>query len=140
MPPGLELILMLFVFGAIMYFLVIRPQNKRMRQHQEMLDKLQPGTRVVLTSGLFATILHVGEKQMIVELAPGVEVTIVKGHISRVLEADEEEFEYEGEQEFDEEPSADEPIATDEELREMFDAPSPDQVTSEADDRPRDER
>ncbi len=85
---------MIVVFGAIVYFLMIRPQQKRMREHQAMIDKLEPGARVVLTSGIFATVLHAGERQMIVEVAPGVEVTVMKGHVSRILDPEEEEFEY----------------------------------------------
>ncbi len=115
MPPGLELLLMIVIFGAIMYFLMIRPQQKRMREHQEMVNAVEPGTRVLLTSGIYATVLHVGEQQMIVEVAPGVEITVVKGHISRVVTADDEEFVYEGEDD-DDEADLDAAIATDEEL------------------------
>ncbi|WP_297740502.1 preprotein translocase subunit YajC [uncultured Tessaracoccus sp.] len=115
MPPGLELLLMIVIFGAIMYFLMIRPQQKRMREHQEMVNAVEPGTRVLLTSGIYATVLHVGEQQMIVEVAPGVEITVVKGHISRVVTADDEEFVYEGEDD-DDEADLDAAVATDEEL------------------------
>lgn len=87
-------LLMIVAFGALMYFLTIRPQQKRMKAHQETLSSLSPGTRVLLTSGLFATLRHIGERQAIVELAPGVEVTVIKGNIARVATADEEEFEF----------------------------------------------
>ncbi|TRY17376.1 preprotein translocase subunit YajC [Tessaracoccus rhinocerotis] len=90
----MDLILMVVAFGAIMYFLMIRPQQKRMKQHQELIASLQPGSRVLLTSGMFATLRHVGEKQMIVELAPGVEITLLKGNVARVVTEDEEEFEF----------------------------------------------
>lgn len=94
MPQGLDFILMILVFGGIMYFLMIRPQQKRMKEHQATIAALQPGSRVLLTSGVFATIRHLGERQAIVELAPGVEITIVKGNIARPVTADEEEFEF----------------------------------------------
>ncbi|SDL71033.1 preprotein translocase subunit YajC [Tessaracoccus oleiagri] len=124
---------MIVVFGAIMYFLMIRPQQKRMKEHQQMVDSLAPGSRVLLTSGVFATIVHAGERQFIVELAPGVEVTVLKGHVSRAVTADEEEFE------FDDAPVVtdadadvqDAPVATDEELRAMFDEPARDDVVSD---------
>lgn len=90
----MDLILMVVAFGAIMYFLMIRPQQKRMKQHQELIASLQPGSRVLLTSGMFATLRHVGEKQMIVELAPGVEITLLKGNVARVVTEEEEEFEF----------------------------------------------
>ena len=122
MPPGLDLLLMIVIFGAIMYFLMIRPQQKRMREHQEMVNAVQPGTRVLLTSGIYATVLHMGERQMIVEVAPGVEITVVKGHISKVVTDDDEEFVYEGEGN-DVEADLDDAVATDEELDDVLGRP-----------------
>ncbi len=92
--PGLDLLLMLVLFAGAVYFLMIRPQQKRMREHQSQIDALQPGERVILTSGIFATLSHIADTQAIVELAPGVEVTILKQAIARVAKNDEEEFEF----------------------------------------------
>lgn len=137
MPPGLDLLLMLVIFGGIMYFLMIRPQQKRMREHQEMVNAIEPGTRVLLTSGIYATVLHMGERQMIVEIAPGVEITVVKGHISKVVTDDDEEFVYEGEGN-DVEPDLDDAVATDEQLddvlgrSEQTDEPGASDVDSQA--------
>ncbi len=89
-----SLLLMIVAFGAIMYFLMIRPQQKRMKEHQALINAIQPGTRVLLTSGIFGTVRHIGERQVIVELAPGTEVTMIKGNIAKVVGADEEEFEF----------------------------------------------
>ena len=122
MPPGLDLLLMIVIFGAIMYFLMIRPQQKRMREHQEMVNAVQPGTRVLLTSGIYATVLHMGERQMIVEVAPGVEITVVKGHISKVVTDDDEEFVYEGEGN-DVEANLDDAVDTDEQLDDVLGRP-----------------
>ena len=91
MPPGFDLILMMVAMFAILYFLMIRPQQKRMQKHQEMQAALQPGERVLLTSGMFGTIVHTGEKQLIVELAPGVDVTVLKGNVAQRVTADDEE-------------------------------------------------
>lgn len=134
MPPGLDLLLMIVIFGAIMYFLMIRPQQKRMREHQEMVNAVEPGTRVLLTSGIYATVLHMGERQMIVEIAPGVEITVVKGHISKVVTDDDEEFVYEGEGVVVE-ADLDDAVATDEELDDVLGKPeeSGDPYTPNAD-------
>lgn len=90
----LELLLMMAALFAVMYFLLIRPQKKRMEQHQQMQAALQPGERVLLTSGIFGTIVHTGEKQLIVELAPGLEVTVLKGNVAQRVTPDDEEFEF----------------------------------------------
>ena len=89
-----DLILMMVALFAIMYFLMIRPQQKKMKAAQEMQASLGVGSRVLLTSGIFATIVHSGTRQVIVELAPGVEITILRGNIAREVAADEEEFEF----------------------------------------------
>ena len=94
MTPEIQMLLMFVLVGAFGYFFMIRPQKKRLNEQQEMFNSLQPGSRVVLTSGVFATIAHVAETQMIVELAPGVEVTILKQAIIRLAKPDEEEFEF----------------------------------------------
>lgn len=90
----LETVIMMVAVFAVLYFLMIRPQKKRMDQHMAMQSALQPGDRVLLTSGIFGTIAHVGERQLIVELAPGVEITVLKGNIAKQVVADEEEFEF----------------------------------------------
>lgn len=90
----MEMILLLVAMFAIMYFLMIRPQQKKMREDQEMRSQLSPGDRVLLTSGVFATVAHIGERQMIVELAPGVEITVLKGNVARRVDPADEEFEF----------------------------------------------
>ena len=90
----MDFIIMMVALIAIMYFLMIRPQQKRARKDQEMRSQLAPGDRVLLTSGLFATITHAGEKQFIVELAPDVQITVLKGSVARKVLPEDEEFEF----------------------------------------------
>lgn len=122
--PGLDLLLMLVVFVGAAYFLMIRPQQKRMREHQSQIDALLPGARVILNSGIFATISHIADTQAIVELAPGVEVTILKQAIARVAKNDEEEFEFTDEAE--ETPEGEES----EESVDGVDAPEPEDTSA----------
>ncbi len=87
-------ILMLVLMGAAFYFLLIRPQQKRSKQQQEMTNSLEPGTRVMLSSGVFGTIRHLGERQAIIEIAPGIEMTVVKQAVVKTLKPEDDEFEY----------------------------------------------
>lgn len=115
----MDLILMIVAFGALMYFLMIRPQQKRVKEHQAAIGALAPGSRVLMTSGMFGTVRHLGERQAIVELAPGVEITVVKGNIARPITADEEEFEFADDVDADAESILDaEPLADDAHLPE----------------------
>ncbi|NHB86028.1 preprotein translocase subunit YajC [Tessaracoccus sp. HDW20] len=88
------MILLLVAMFAIMYFLMIRPQQKKMKEDMQMRSQLAEGDRVLLTSGIFGTIAHVGERQMIIELAPGVEITVLKGNVARQVLPADEEFEF----------------------------------------------
>lgn len=102
-------LLMMVALFAIFYFLMIRPQQKKMRADQEMRNQLTVGDRVLLTSGIFATITHAGERQFIVELAPDLEVTVLKGSVARKVLPEDEEFEFADETDIViDEPAADE--------------------------------
>ena len=88
----MENILFIVVIGAALYFLMIRPQQKRTKEQKAKMASLEPGARVMTISGIFGTIRHLGEKQAIIEVAPGVEFTIDKRAIS--TQPVEDEFEY----------------------------------------------
>lgn len=90
----MEILLIFGVMMLAMYFLMIRPQQKKQRAQQDMLAQLGPGARVMLTSGIFATIKHMGDKQAVVEISPGVEFTVLRPAIMRAVKEDEDEFEY----------------------------------------------
>ncbi|MFT3862182.1 preprotein translocase subunit YajC [Micropruina sp.] len=87
-------VLMLVLMGAAFYFLLIRPQQKRAKQQQEMTNALAPGARVMLASGVFGTIRHLGERQAIIEIAPGIEMTVLKQAIVKTVTSADDEFEY----------------------------------------------
>ena len=79
--------LMVFAF----YFLILRPQRRRQQAQQRTMNELGAGSRVMLGSGLFGTVLSVGEKQVVLEISPGAELTVLKQAIARVVtESDED--------------------------------------------------
>ena len=82
------------LIGGFIYLMMIRPNQKRAAEQKSMMDAIQPGVRVMLTSGLFGTVQAVGDQQMVVELAPGMAVTVVKPAVAKVVTEAEEEFEY----------------------------------------------
>jgi preprotein translocase subunit YajC len=78
------LIPMIPVF-AIFYFLVIRPQQKRMKEHQALIDAVKRGDTVVTTGGIIGKVIRVGpEGELRVEIANNVQIQIVKSAISEV--------------------------------------------------------
>ena len=96
MPPEmLQTLLMLVLIFVVFYFLLIRPAQKKQKDQQQMVSALAAGSRVMTTSGVFGTIVHLGERQAVLEIAPGIEMTVLKQAIMRSVSPAEEEFEYE---------------------------------------------
>jgi len=75
----------LIALVAVFYFLVLRPQSKRAKEHKAMVTALQRGDEVVTTGGEVGSICKVFEEYVSVEFAPNVEVTVQKSAILTVL-------------------------------------------------------
>lgn len=88
---GLGSFLPLILLVVVFYFLLIRPQRKRQQEQLQMQNSLVPGTRVMTTTGLFATVVALQDDDLILEIAPGVETRWTKGAIGRVVTPVEEE-------------------------------------------------
>lgn len=71
----------------IFYFLLIRPQQKRVKAHQEMIGAVKRNDIVVTSGGLVGKVTRVDEAEIEVELAPDVRVRVVKGMLSEVRPA-----------------------------------------------------
>ena len=69
---------------VLFYFMLIRPQQKRAKEHQNMLGNLKRNDTVVLSSGIIGKVMRVEEKEVGVEIASGVTVKVVKGMITEV--------------------------------------------------------
>lgn len=69
---------MIAALAVLGYFMLIRPQQKRAKEQAALMKSLEPGTRVMMSGGVYGTLRHVGEKQVVVEVSPGVEMTFVK--------------------------------------------------------------
>lgn len=66
---------------AIFYLLLIRPQQRRAKMHQQMIENVKRGDTVVTQGGLVAKVTKIGETELTIELADGVRVRLVKGMI-----------------------------------------------------------
>lgn len=94
LASGMTTILMLLVGMVVFSFLLQRPLKRQAEAQARLRDSLAQGQRVLLTSGIFGTVNHVGTEQLIVEIAPGVEVTCTKQAVVKTVTPDEEEFEF----------------------------------------------
>ena len=70
---------------AIMYFLMIRPQQRKVKEHRAMVEALRRGDQVVTSGGLIGKVTKVADSEVEVELAPNVKVRVVRSTISQVV-------------------------------------------------------
>jgi preprotein translocase subunit YajC len=83
---GLGGLLPLVLIFVVFYFLLIRPQQKKAKQHREVLANLRRGDRIVTNGGLIGTITRVpNDGELIVEIADGVKVRVMRGMIAESL-------------------------------------------------------
>ena len=83
---GMESLLPLVLIFVVFYFLLIRPQQKKQKEHRARLEALHRGDSVVTAGGIMGTITKVqSESELIVEIAEGVKVRVARGMISDVI-------------------------------------------------------
>jgi preprotein translocase subunit YajC len=82
----MQLLPLVLIF-VVFYFLLIRPQQKKMKEHREMLGQLKRNDRIVTAGGIVATITKVkeGSDEIEAEIAPNVRVSVVRGTITSVI-------------------------------------------------------
>ena len=96
----------LILIVGVGYFLLIRPQQRKMRAQRELLDRIQVGDEVVTAGGIFGSIVDIDEEDDVisVEVAPGTTIRMLRGGISRRLVDDvDEAYDEDDDEEEDEE-------------------------------------
>ncbi|MDI6831905.1 MAG: preprotein translocase subunit YajC [Actinomycetota bacterium] len=104
-------ILLIVGLIAIFYFMLIRPQQKRMRQQMELINSLRAGDEVMTSSGIYGTITEIEEDTVLLEVAEDVEIRVAKSAIARTFTSREGP----GDEEEPEEDSASEEVSSGEE-------------------------
>lgn len=82
---GLGMMLMPLILIAVMYFLMIRPQMKRSKEHRSMLEALSRGDEVITNGGLAGVVTDIGDNFVTVEIADNVRVRVQKSAVGNVL-------------------------------------------------------
>lgn len=82
--PFMSMAPLLAIF-VIFYFLLIRPQQKKMKTHKKMLEGVKKGDRILTASGFFATVATVADNNLEVKLAENLKVKILKSSVSEIL-------------------------------------------------------
>jgi preprotein translocase subunit YajC len=88
-PAGFDLISLmpLVLIFVVFYFLLIRPQQKKMKAHRELIASVKRGDKVLTSGGIIGTVIKVeeGEDVLLVEIAKDVRVRVARGTISELL-------------------------------------------------------
>jgi preprotein translocase subunit YajC len=82
---GYEQILMMLAMFVVLYFIMIRPQMKRAKEHKALVEALSKGDEVVTQGGIAGRIIKVGDSFVTVEIADKVEIQVQKPAIQLVL-------------------------------------------------------
>lgn len=86
--PLMDMMPTFFMFGAVIlifYFMMIRPQQKRAKEHQSMLSAVKRGDKVVTSSGMHGTVSDVADDGITITIAPNCNVKFDKGAIASVV-------------------------------------------------------
>ena len=83
---GIESLIPLILIFAIMYFLLIRPQQKKLKEHQAMVEALRRGDQIITQGGIIGKVTKVKEgNEVEVEIATGVTIRVVRSTIATVM-------------------------------------------------------
>jgi preprotein translocase subunit YajC len=87
-PGPLMTVFPFILIFVIMYFMVIRPQQKKAKQHQEMLAKLKKNDEVMTSGGIYGKVMDLKDTVVTLEIAPNVRIRVHRPQISLVISAE----------------------------------------------------
>lgn len=82
---GTSTIIMMLLFGVVFYFLLIRPQSKRAKEHKNMLEAIQKGDEVVTSGGILGKVSKITDNFVVLTVAQGVEMKFQKHSVTATL-------------------------------------------------------
>lgn len=83
--PGFMGLLPIVLMFVLLYFLMIRPQMKRAKEHKQMVEALQKGDEVITAGGVVGRISKMGEAYVTLEIAPNTEISVQRASVQTLL-------------------------------------------------------
>jgi len=83
--PGFVGLLPIVLMFVLLYFLMIRPQMKRAKEHKQMVEALQKGDEVITAGGVVGRISKIGDAYVSVEIAPNTEISVQRAAVQTLL-------------------------------------------------------
>ena len=81
----INLVIMTVFFVGIFYFLLVRPQSNRVKEHKQMIDSLKKGDEIVTQGGLLGRITQLDDYFIVLEIAPNLEVKVQRQAVSAIV-------------------------------------------------------
>lgn len=81
----IQTIVLFGLIFVIFYFMIIRPQQKRQKERQKMLDSVEKGDKIITSGGIHGTVVGLEEKTALIQIADNVKVKVDRGSIGNVL-------------------------------------------------------
>jgi len=78
-------LIMIAAIFVLFYFMLIRPQNKRAKEHRELIGKLKKGDEIITSGGILAKVSSIDEQYVKASIAEGIEITMQRNAVSAVL-------------------------------------------------------
>ncbi len=82
---GFSSFIPLILMFVIFYFLLIRPQQKKSKEHREMISNIKKGDRVVTSGGIYGDVTHVGETTMTLKIADKVRIKLARSNVATLV-------------------------------------------------------
>lgn len=83
----MEQLLPILLLAVVFYLLILRPMRARQKEFvalKELQDSVQPGSKIMMASGIFGTVREVADDTIVLEIAPGTHITIARGAVATV--------------------------------------------------------
>ena len=84
-PGPMNIFIMIAIMLTVMYFFTVRPQQKKMKEHQALVTQLKSGDEVVTNAGIIGTITGMSEKVVTLEISKNVQMKILKSQVNQVI-------------------------------------------------------
>ncbi|MFC1915495.1 preprotein translocase subunit YajC [Chloroflexota bacterium] len=76
------MIIFLVLIFAVFYFLIIRPQRKRQKQHEEMMQELKRGDKVITSGGIFGVVESISDDSVVIKIESGATIRVARGSVA----------------------------------------------------------
>lgn len=124
----IALLLPFLLLGGLFYFMILRPQQRRSREQQALVNSVQEGDEILIAgAGIYGTVTAIDDEEgtVEVEVAPGVTLKMLRAGIARRVSTEDEAYEYEDEYDADaaDDDTADDEPAVDEDHQDYPDQP-----------------